>query len=249
MLGNKQTVGADPDKSELSVPFLSFDGTYFRVTTLTAGWDTWCTGGTVFNTGRIAATGVYVSEPMYCLGASRKTVTLKSVIDDGKAKPIFITSVWNADQQNSEQTMQVVDATKGIYTVFAGDDPQRRAIDVFPSAAGPLLSWYMAAKSNVYFLSPLGDGNVVTANQMPSGFIPELVDGSNAIGFITDYLAGVRNLVTVSLKGQEQARVQLPPAKSNCSDNLAGKNGRFINLDAGCFGDKPEVWANAIICK
>jgi len=247
VLGAKQTVSFDPDKSELSVPFLSFDGTYFRVTTLFNGSDTWCAGGTVFFTGRIAANGLYVSERQFCLSAARKTVTIKRVIDDGSGNPIFVVGVYNADQQNSEQTMRVVDAA-GVYTVFASNDSQRRAIDVFPSATGPLLSWYMAVKTNVYYLSPLDDGNIVTANQMPAGFIPELVDGSSAVGFITDYLAGTKDMVTVSLKGQELSRVQLPPAKSNCSDNLAGNNGKYVNLDAGCFGEKPEVWATIVTC-
>jgi hypothetical protein len=137
----------------------------------------------------------------------------------------------------------------GVYTVFAGYDPQRRAIDVFPSATGPLLSWYMAVKSNTYYLSPLDDGNIVTANQMPVGFVPELVDGSSAIGFITDYLAGTKDMVTVSLKGQELSRVRLPPAKSNCSDNLAGNKGKYVNLDAACFGEKPEVWVTVVTCE
>jgi hypothetical protein len=238
---------SDEEGDNGHVPSLSFDGTYYRGTSIAVG-PSMCESQAEVFTGRFSSSSVFLTDNSTpCMPVSYTGLSVVSIADDGSGKPVMILDSW--ENQGSLETMYLIDyKTLVVGAIFPGDNT-RRAIQAFYSKeAGYLLSWYETGNGNTYFLSPLTqDLNIVSGYKMPAGFIPQVVTGSEVVSVVLDQLSGSRNFVKIALGGDETARVALAPPKSNCSQSVVGYGNTYVVLDGGCFGNNNQSVVEAAV--
>jgi hypothetical protein len=250
-LGAKIYVVADQNKSSGMVPFLSFDGKYFRVTFVMPGQDVNCKSNATMSTGLIASSGYYLQDNYSsCLAVDPNGLSVTSVADDGSGKPVVLLYSWN--NQATNETMYIINYQANAFSaLFAGDNTRRATQALYSKEGGYLLSWNQTGMGGGYFLSPItAEMSIVSAYQMPAGFIPQVITGSEVASVMYDQLSGARNFIKVTTGGKETARVALAPSKSQCSQNLVGSGSAYVVLDGGCFGgnNKSVVEAAVVTC-
>jgi hypothetical protein len=247
-LGSKIYVVADQNKSSGMVPFLSFDGKYFRVTFVMPGQDVNCKSGATVSTGLIASSGYFLQDNYSsCVPVDPNGLSVTSVADDGNSKPVVLLYSWN--NQATNETMYIINYQANAFSaLFAGDNTRRATQALYSKESGYLLSWNQTGMGGGYFLSPItADMSIVSAYQMPAGFIPSVISGNEVASVTYDQLSGARNVVKVTTGGKETARVALAPSKSQCSQNLVGNGSAYMVLDGGCFGGNNQSVVEAAV--
>jgi len=250
-LGSGRYVFSNQNKTDGHIPFLSFDGSYFRLTILFPGPNFGCPQGmTAVQTGRISVDGNYLPDNNGCVGIDYASgyVSVVDVADSGVGKPVIM---LNYDDQSSH-TMWIMDFhLNSSYAVLKGDVTRVPSQVLYSPTAGYLLSLYQSYGTE-YFLSPLPDnGALLTGTAMPAGFVTDIIDGNSVVSIELDQLSQERSFVRASAtSGLETARVILPPGKSNCSLDVSGTNGKYVVTDNGCFdnGNDQSVEVAIVTC-